>query len=269
MTQDVETGMRCIKYMLFTTNFMFAMIGFLLIAVGTTITAIYSDFELFMENHFFSVASLLIAIGVFIFIVAFFGCFGAIKQSTALINIYALMLAIILILEISAAIAAYSMRGNIECYVQENMRDSLEGYKTDQNTKDTWDFVQERFECCGIKSPDDWKPVLGTNIYPETCNDTIKPAGKKIYEYGCLDQVTFIARECATLLGTGAICVAIVQLLGVVFGGMLAKSIRRLKTERAVQRLENQRFYAQLANANAQKPTPVIPTTEEVKEVLP
>lgn len=43
---------------------------------------------------------------------------------------------------------------------------------------------------------------------------------------------------------------------------MLAKSIRRLKTAAEMQRQENQRFYAQLANGNGngEKPSPVLYT---------
>lgn len=68
------------------------MIGFLLISIGTTIEAIYRDFEVFMESHFFSPAVLCVAIGVIIFFVALFGCLGALKESTCLVNTVRLLL---------------------------------------------------------------------------------------------------------------------------------------------------------------------------------
>lgn len=63
------------------------MVGFLLISIGTTINSVYYDFELFMESHHFKPAHLLIAIGIIIFFVALFGCVGAIKESTMLVNV--------------------------------------------------------------------------------------------------------------------------------------------------------------------------------------
>jgi len=257
-SQDADVGMKCIKYMLFTTNFMFAMIGFLLISVGTTITTIYTDFEVFMENHFFSPASLLVAVGVIIFFVSLFGCFGAYRRSTVLVNIYALLLLLILILEISAAIAAYSMRANIKSSVEKNMNTTMAEYKTDDYSKGSWDFMQERLECCGIYGPTDWKEEMPKSCNPQ--NPEIVPGNTT----GCLNKLSYIVTECATLVGTGGICVAIVQLLGVIFAGMLAKSIRRLKTEAELQRQENQRFYAQLANGSNQKPTPVLFESSDV-----
>lgn len=63
------------------------MIGILLISIGTTIRTIYSDFEIFMESHYFSPAALMVAIGIIIFFVATFGCIGAMKGSVCLINL--------------------------------------------------------------------------------------------------------------------------------------------------------------------------------------
>lgn len=252
--------MRCIKYMLFTTNFMFALIGFLLISVGSTITSIYNDFQVFMAEHYFSPAALLIAIGVIIFFVSLFGCFGAIKKSTCLINTYGVLLGMIFILEISAAIAAYSMRGNIGEYVEDAMRSSIDKYESDESSKEAWNFLQEKLECCGIDSFNDW----GEQTPPDSCKDIDhRVLGADLYyKSGCLNKLSFIVSECAGLVGTGGICVAIVQLLGVIFAFMLAKSIRRLKTAAEMQRQENQRFYAQLANGNGngEKPSPVLYT---------
>lgn len=63
------------------------MVGFLLIAIGTTVKSIYHDFEMFMEEHHFKPAELLIAIGIIILFVALLGCVGAIKESTLIVNI--------------------------------------------------------------------------------------------------------------------------------------------------------------------------------------
>jgi len=256
MAQDADTGLKCIIYMLFTTNFMFSMIGFLLISVGTTIIAIYNDFEIFMEDHFFSPAALLIAIGVLIFLVSIFGCVGAARKSTCLINIFGLLLFCVLILEISAAIAGYVMRDDIYEYLEENMYDTVEDYGIagEEETTNTWDFLQINLECCGVHGPKTWNNTL----MPASCYyDQIVNPGHEIPD-GCIDELNAIVWDCATLVGTGGLCVAVVQVLGVIFAFMLAKSIRRLKTEVAMQRAENQAFYAQLARGNA-KQMPVQP----------
>jgi hypothetical protein len=61
--------------------------GILIIGVGTTIQAIYSNFDIFLEERFYSPATLLIAIGCIVFVVAFFGCCGAARESTCMVMI--------------------------------------------------------------------------------------------------------------------------------------------------------------------------------------
>lgn len=62
------------------------MVGILLISIGSTIKSIYHDFELFMEDHYFSPAALIIAVGAIILLIAVFGCMAAIKESVCMVN---------------------------------------------------------------------------------------------------------------------------------------------------------------------------------------
>lgn len=56
-------------------------------AVGSTISTIFDDFSIFMDDHFFTPASLMVIISICLMIVAITGCAGAIKESTMLVNI--------------------------------------------------------------------------------------------------------------------------------------------------------------------------------------
>jgi len=275
MAQDMDIGMKCIKYMLFISNFLFVMVGFLLISIGCTINAAYYDFEAFMESHHFKPAQLMVAIGVIIFFVALFGCIGAIKESTFLINMYGLLLLILLILEISAAIAAYAMRSDISEKLEENMFDTLPEYSKNSDAEMSWDFMQSRLGCCGVYEPEDWRDkidgVNGTSVtgsdgqnytVPESCCQYYDCYQNEIYTRGCLNRLSTIVSDCALMLGVGATCVAFVQLLGVVFAVLLAKTIRRVKTEEEIRRQENRlRLYEQLARGRQdEKVTPVLYT---------
>ncbi|KRT86800.1 Tetraspannin, partial [Oryctes borbonicus] len=221
MGSDLDVGMKCVKYMLFITNFMFVMIGFLLISIGTTITVIYSDFELFIADHYFSPSALLVAVGILIFFVSLFGCVGAIRGSTCLVNLYGIFLILLLILEVSAAIAAYAMRGSVERYIKAAMNDTLQHYLSSEYIQDAWDGLQCRLRCCGIIDHMDWMDLVDSPF-----NDTVSPAscfnsvGER-FEPGCFQQLVYTVSESALLVGTAAICVAIVQALGIIFAFML------------------------------------------------
>ncbi|KAI4461059.1 tetraspanin [Holotrichia oblita] len=264
MGSDLDVGMKCVKYMLFITNFMFVIIGFLLISIGTAITYIYNDFDLFIEDHYFSPAALLVAIGIITFFVSLFGCAGAIKGSTCMVNIYGIFLILLLILEVSAAIAAYAMRSSIEHYIKLSMTSTLDKYLDHSHIRDAWDALQCRLACCGINGYWDWIEVdssrFNETISPESCFN----AYEERFEAGCWQQLVYTVSQSALLVGTAAICVAVVQALGVVFAFMLAKSIRRIKSEQERKRQQNRaRIYEQLARGNDEKPTPVIYTASK------
>ncbi|KAJ8917686.1 hypothetical protein NQ315_005133 [Exocentrus adspersus] len=273
---ELEVGMKCVKYMLFVANFMFVLVGFLLISIGTTIKAIYGDFEIFMEDHYYSASNLAIAIGVIIFFVALFGCVGAVKESVCLVNMYAFLLLCILVLEVSASIAAYVMRRNLEYTIKRNMMRTMDVYD-EYTVQYTWNATQYNLRCCGVSGPSDWTPyaeeydlnkVLGndnvTTFYvPDTCCFAENCKNEdSIYAFGCLDRITYIVSECALLLAVGALCVSFIQILGVIFSHLLARSIRRLKTQIVVEKMERrQHIYEQLAKSGQnEKVSPVLYT---------
>lgn len=57
----------------------------MIVSVGTTIYAVYDDFSHFLDSSYFSPATLLIVVGGFIFVIAFLGCCGALKESTCMV----------------------------------------------------------------------------------------------------------------------------------------------------------------------------------------
>lgn len=64
----------------------------MIISVGTTIYAVYEDFRHFLDPSYFSPATILIVVGALIFIIAFFGCCGAIKESTCMVLVVRIFL---------------------------------------------------------------------------------------------------------------------------------------------------------------------------------
>lgn len=264
MGSDLDVGMKCVKYMLFITNLMFVMIGFLLISIGTAITYLYNDFDFFIADHYFSPAALLIAVGIIIFFVSLFGCAGAIKGSVCMVNVYGIFLILLLILEVSAAIAGFAMRGSVERYIETAMWSTMDDFFHDTYVTNAWNSLQCRLQCCGVDSYYDWATFENSpyneTVSPESCYSY---SGER-FPSGCFNRLATIISESALLVATAAICVAVVQALGILFAFMLSKSIRRIKSAEERKRQENRaRLYEQLARGNDEKPTPVIYTASK------
>ena len=68
------------------------------------------------------------------------------------------------------------------------------------------------------------------------------------YKSGCLPRLNYIIEKSASLIATGALTVAFVQLLGVICAFMLAKTIRRTKSIRETRRWQLQQSLGVLTN---------------------
>ncbi|XP_044754416.1 leukocyte surface antigen CD53 [Coccinella septempunctata] len=260
MSEELDVNMRCVQYMLFVSNFLFVMIALLLISIGTIIKAMYEDFEFFLESDYCSPSDILIFCGFVIFFVAFFGCWSAMRESTLLVNIYALFLIIILFLEITAAIYAVTMRVDLRSTITRNMNETFHLVETDIAVRSAFDFTQSQLMCCGVLRPSDWQllPSYKLGNFPQSCctgydfygnNNFSCPSGlnHKLYITPCSKQVTELVSQTSFLLTTGALCVAFIQIIGIIFARLLSNTIRKLKTERLVEaELRRQQIYSQI-----------------------
>ncbi|XP_015604402.1 CD63 antigen [Cephus cinctus] len=249
-TTHLDVGLRCIKYLLCAVNSLFVITGVMIISVGTTIYAIYEDFSHFLDPSYFSPATVLIVVGAMIFVIAFLGCCGAIKESTCMILVFAVSLSLVLVMEFAAAISAYALQGGIKSLLAEHINATMYDYEQNSEAKVAVDFMQSRLRCCGFDSYLDWKNVLSDETngqgVPDSCcawntvvnefNNITECAG--IYEEGCIGRLSIIVHRSALYLGTGAIAIALIQMTGIMFACMLGKAVRRQKIERERRRWE-------------------------------
>ncbi|XP_062283415.1 tetraspanin-2-like isoform X1 [Scomber scombrus] len=86
----VEGGMKCVKYLLFVFNFIFWLMGSLVLAVGLwlrfdpeTVSLLSGDKA---PDTFFIGVYILIGAGSLVMLVGFFGCCGAVRESQCLLG---------------------------------------------------------------------------------------------------------------------------------------------------------------------------------------
>ncbi|XP_011306308.1 CD63 antigen [Fopius arisanus] len=237
----LDVGLRCIKYLLCAVNSLFVLTGVMIISVGTTIYALYDDFKDFLDPTYFSPATLLIVVGALVFLIAFFGCCGAVKESTCMVLVFAVSLSIVLVLEVAAAISAYALQDGIKNALADRINATMYKYGSNADATYAIDFLQSRLKCCGIYGEEDWSNVGHTTSngypFPESCCAwsrviDISQTECGIYQDGCIGRMVMIVERSALNLGTGAIAIALIQFTGIMFACTLGRAIRRQKTER-------------------------------------
>jgi len=235
----------CVKYMLFIFNLAFVITGIIIISVGAVVEAEYDNYSSLLDEPYRSIPALLIAIGVLIFIVAFFGCCGAIKENYCMTLTFSVMLIGIFILEVAAGISGFVLRDRTNSLIQKSMMDSIPIYAKNDTPAITaiWDEMQRDFECCGVINSSDWKSAGGlfTNgSLPMSCC-SLQPGAilsvncnalsENLYHIGCSPALSDFLRKHANSIGATGVCIAILQFIGIIFACHLAKRTKYETTD--------------------------------------
>ncbi|KAI5694317.1 hypothetical protein M8J76_008073 [Diaphorina citri] len=148
----------CVKYMIFLLNFIFWLLGALLIAVG--LYAFLDKWEasglLKLETVYdviLNIALVLVILGAIIFIVSFAGCVGALRENTCLLKFYSLCLLIFFLLEMLVAVIGFVFPHHIQATLEESFTEKIiHMYRDDADLQNLIDFAQQEFQCCGLSS---------------------------------------------------------------------------------------------------------------------
>lgn len=233
----VEGGMKCVKYLLFSFNLIFVIAAIALIAVGAYVQIKLTDYYDFFGNEYTGPGILLICVGVFIFIIAFFGCMGALKENYCLTMTFAILLALVFILMIAGGIAAYVLRNEVEDKVADILTKAEQKYGQEGGVTDTWDKLQKEFDCCGVKNYTEWESLNITTKYPRSCcknmddSATCPTSGDldpiNLNTTPCEDAFVNWVKDKVAIIGGVGIGLAFIMVVGVLFACCLARAIRK------------------------------------------
>jgi len=243
-------GTTIVRYLFFAFNLIFWILGIVVFAIG-----IYSRVEndswkdLLDTDTLFAAANLLIAAGVIVAIIGFFGCCGALKKTQWMLGVYCAMVILIFILEVAAGGYAYQNREKVESQLTKGLTEAVEtNYGVTDNTGAKGftiavDWFQENVKCCGVNASSDWAGAkwytnnnytTQKNVPDSCCKTQTKGCGlnlpsytdAKIYTAGCVPAGKTFAKDNLYLVGGVGVGIAIVELLAIVFGICLICSFK-------------------------------------------
>ncbi|XP_041471258.1 23 kDa integral membrane protein-like [Lytechinus variegatus] len=203
-------GPKIAKFFLFILNFCLWVCSIVLIAGGAFVTAEYKSYvdHLFSKDTILVVSWTTIGIGVFIFVVWFAGCCGAIRENSCLLKMYLMFVFIIVLAEPVLGILTFVYIGDIEQSLEDGMLQSInETYDLKAGATEAVDDIQKLFHCCGANGYSDYKNsehlkeglavpesccVIKNHITGITANCTMGAKGQPTYPDlvwidGCVD----------------------------------------------------------------------------------
>lgn len=258
-------GTKCAKYILFFFNIIFFIAGAALLGVGIWMK-VDKNFNKYLDvikidqtdKTMQAAIILVIVIGAIIFLTGFLGCCGAIQESSCLLMMYAIIMGLLLLAEITAAILAAvfrkelgkELKSNMFKYVSKDMK-PLEKDKNEVNVL-AWSSMQVKLKCCGANNYRDYNNNTNFNTrpqkYPQSCcvnkkEDSEKPDdpnsaemqqcfnnvgnSKYFHTEGCYDKLKkWVEDRAAILIGIG-VGIAVIQILGIAFACCVRNAVNK------------------------------------------
>uniref|UniRef100_A0A673HBY4 Tetraspanin n=1 Tax=Sinocyclocheilus rhinocerous TaxID=307959 RepID=A0A673HBY4_9TELE len=152
-----KKSFRAIKYTLFVFCYIFW------VRVSLVINVAYADLWNVVDTLMADPALLLIIVGSLMFTITFFGCFGALRNISLLLNMFVGILLAILLLQVTAAVLGLLFSEKVQERTEQLMMKAIVRYRDDQDLENVIDFVQKKFKCCGVDSYLDWSKNMYFN----------------------------------------------------------------------------------------------------------
>ncbi|XP_055697024.1 tetraspanin-5 isoform X2 [Phlebotomus papatasi] len=260
--RDTSEVSCCLKYVIFSCNVCFWILGLCILAVGVwawTEKDIFNNVSKF-ANIALDPAFILICIGAITFVIGFTGCVGALRENTCLLAAYAIFLTILLLMEMSVGVLGFILKdkGWIKEQATEGLRAFITHYREDPDQQNLIDWIQEDWlQCCGIEGPKDWDSnnyfncsshAVGSReacgvpfscckrrphelIKNKQCGYDVRKEGynfdvsKIINEKGCVQAGEEWMERNLIMIASSAIFLAFFQILGICFAQNLRADI--------------------------------------------
>ncbi|KAM9457351.1 tetraspanin-10 isoform 2-T2 [Clarias gariepinus] len=174
-----------LKYVLFTSNLFFSVLGLATLGLGFWGLVIKESFAqekldgLGTDPMLFSVF-----LGLLLSLLCLTGCVGALRENQCLLRTFSAVLLVLVAAQVLVVIVAYSMQGWITQLLRSGMLTAMTRYQADLDLRFITDEVQIGLQCCGVDNYRDWEVnqyfncsspgVQACGVPPSCCVDPLE-----------------------------------------------------------------------------------------------
>lgn len=162
---------RVIKYTLFILNFLSWIVAVVAIGISYYILSETKKVVTDAVDFILDPAIILCVVASITFMMALFGCLGAIRENKYLLRVFYIMLTLMLVIELSIGVLIwlfFSAPVSTEKLMEtpkKLLTQALFRYKDDKDLRIWIDLIQYEFKCCGVSYSEDGYKDWQKNIY--------------------------------------------------------------------------------------------------------
>ncbi|XP_075969235.1 CD63 antigen-like [Anticarsia gemmatalis] len=247
-------NMNSMRVLMLVTTAMLMIIAFVLTMYGSIAYWQFQSYALFFNRAgmggYLTPSALGMLLGLSLLAVAAFGFLGSFKKSTCMVNSYAFILVLLFLVEIVALCLAITFDVST---VWTHFSIPF-GRLHEPNVQDAVDTLQMTLRCCGDAGYRDYEGIelpgdMATTIVPPSYNsdhNITVPASccsipgstvcgnYNIQDYGCKYALSYMMHRNITVITVLAITLVSIHILATIFALILARCIRKMKSEKSV-----------------------------------
>ncbi|XP_030076449.1 tetraspanin-18-like [Microcaecilia unicolor] len=162
----------CMKYLMFIFNALIFVGGLCLLGVGVWVVVDPDGFQSIVTSNplLNTGAFILLIAGIFLSLLGFLGCYGALRENKMLLMAFFVLILILFMAELVGAILAltYNKKINREFYLSE-LQMHYKGDNASDAFSKSWNTIMIAFSCCGVSGAEDFGNASSFHeIYPST-----------------------------------------------------------------------------------------------------
>lgn len=214
-----------VKFVLIVFNLACALAGVAILTIGILTNSNGGSFKSMLSGQVTTTAICFMVLGAIVFLIAFFGCCGALREDTCMIQTYGVLLLTIFLFEIAIGIAVFVLKSQ----VQDDLKHNFEGYFSNYSKNKKYiDDIQTSLQCCGYDGPSFWQNLSPQQPIPNSCCKNQHDCDiSNSYQWGCYSTARDYLKKIMNVVGGVAIGIAAVELVGIIFAFYFASSIKR------------------------------------------
>ncbi|XP_065368328.1 tetraspanin-9 [Calliphora vicina] len=214
-------GATTIKHILLLLNFIFTVLGLILIGFGIFILISGAENKI---DHGENVAGgVIITLGAVILIITIFGCLAAIHESKRKLIIYVLVLTVLILIQLLlTSMASHGTQDGLSGSVKQGF-DEL--WLLENKEPGALAYYEDWLQCCGVNSTEDYRQIK--HEIPKTCCKEHNCAiTENLYKEGCqLKFEEYLSDKMLTFSIVNSLLI-VGEIIAAIFGWLLYSSLK-------------------------------------------
>eukprot|EP00112_Aurelia_sp_Birch-Aquarium-sp1_P004862 Seg1549.13 transcript_id=Seg1549.13/GoldUCD/mRNA.D3Y31 product="AP-2 complex subunit alpha-2" protein_id=Seg1549.13/GoldUCD/D3Y31 len=212
--------------------------GIALLALGVYLRVKDNDYSsVFGKGGLSAPANIMIAVGVFVFVISFLGCCGAIKESKCMLVLFIIFIVLVLLCEVALVVLAFVYRSEAKRFATDSITEAIQktyGESGQSAITKAVDNIQKNFKCCGANNYTDWSgskwiaknsgkrvPLSCCVSQSNTVCQNTTSSTTLIFTKNCAAELETWAKDNLAILGGVGAGVVLVELLAIIFAAII------------------------------------------------